>query len=170
VAAARNCKGPPIVWAIMRIAILSSLLTVGLTCGVATLVQTPAPAGTSPAVTPSVPLPGELDRVLRDYEARFAARDAEGLSRLFVEDGWVLASGRTPVHGRANIAAHYASSGGPLTLRALAWSTDGTTGYIIGAYAWSAGSVDDGKFTLTLRKTGGQWLSVSDMDNGNRPR
>jgi ketosteroid isomerase-like protein len=154
----------------MRTTIVSSLLAVGLTCGEPTSAQTPVAHQSSTAVPPTVKLPAELDRVLRDYEARFAARDAQGLARLFVEDGWVLSSGRPPLHGRANIAAHYASSGGALTLRALAWSAEGTTGYIIGAYAWNAGSGDDGKFTLTLRKVDGTWLIVSDMDNGNRPR
>lgn len=150
--------------------IVSSLVALGLTCGVQASPQSPAPAVTAQPALPGVNLPDELNRVLRDYEARYAARDAEGLARLFVEDGWVLSPGRGPVHGRTGIAAHYASSGGPLALRALAWSMGGSTGYIIGAYARTAGAPDEGKFTLTLRKTGGMWLIVSDMDNGNHPR
>lgn len=154
----------------MRASTVSSLLALGLTCSIPAFGQTPAPAPASQPAPPSVVLPADLDRVLRDYEARYAARDANGLAQLFDEDGWVLSPGRPPVHGRSNIATHYASSGGPLALRALAWSTDGATGYIIGAYARAAGSPDDGKFTLTLRKRNGVWLIVSDMDNGNTRR
>jgi len=42
-------------------------------------------------------------------------------------------------------------------------------GYIIGGYSAEPGKPDDGKFTLTLRKSeDGRWLIVSDMDNSNR--
>ena len=81
------------------------------------------------------------------------------------------ASIRSPVRGRAEIARHYAGSGGPLALRALAYGVQGTVAYIVGGYAGQVGSADDGKFTLTLRKDpDGRWLIMSDMDNGNAPR
>jgi len=129
----------------------------------------PAPPGAAPL--PSAALPPELARVLTDYEAAWGGRDAAALSRLFAEDGFVLAGGWPPVRGRAEIAKHYAGKGGPLALRALAYGVQGTVGYIIGAYARQAGSPDDGKFTLTLRKdSDGRWLIMSDMDNGNAPR
>lgn len=130
--------------------------------------QPPASPPAPPTAPASVALPAELDRVLRDYEARFSARDAAGLAALFTEDGWVLSPGRPPVRGRAAIAAHYASSGGPLFLRAFSWASDGRVGYILGAYALGAAGPDEGKFTLTLRKVDERWLIASDMDNGNR--
>lgn len=154
----------------MRALIGPLVLTLGLTCSPAALAQTPAPAAQAQAPPASVTLPPELDRVLRDYESRFGARDAIGLSRLFVDDGWVLSSGRPPIRGRDAIAAHYATSGGVLRLRALTWAADGRTGFIVGAYAFGTGTPDDGKFTLTLKKVDGRWLIVSDMDNGNRPQ
>jgi ketosteroid isomerase-like protein len=117
---------------------------------------------------PSIQLPAELDRVLRDYEAAWGNRDAAALAALFVEDGFVLSPGRPPVRGRAAIEKRYQGSGGPLSLRALDYATDGALGYIIGGYAGSGGETDDGKFTLVLRRTDeGRWLIVSDMDNGN---
>lgn len=128
-----------------------------------------APAG-APAVVPSVALPGELARVLRDYEAAWRRRDAAALAALFAEDGFVMPGDRPPVRGRAAIAEHYAGSGGPLALRALAYSTDGAVGYILGGFARREGESDIGKFTLTLRRAAdGRWLIVSDMDNGNGP-
>ena len=43
-------------------------------------------------------------------------------------------------------------------------------GYILGGYSGQKGQPDEGKFTLTLRKAGGRWLIVSDMDNMNQRR
>jgi ketosteroid isomerase-like protein len=116
---------------------------------------------------PSVTLPPELQRVLTDYETAWGRKDAPGLAALFADDGFVLSGGRPPVRGRAAITAHYTGKGGPLSLRALAYSTDGPTGYIVGAYAEQRGQPDVGKFTLTLRREGARWLIFSDMDNGN---
>ena len=79
-----------------------------------------------------------------------------------------MAGGGPPVRGRAAIERHYAGSGGPLALRALAYSTEGGVGYILGGFARRKGESDIGKFTLTLRRAPeGRWLIVSDMDNGN---
>ena len=120
---------------------------------------------------PSINLPAELDRVLRDYEAAWTAKDAARLSRLFAEDGYVLPNGNPPAKGRAAIEAFYHGQGGPLFLRAIAYAAEGKVGYIIGGYAGTANSPDEGKFTLTLRKgSDGRWLIMSDMDNANRRR
>ena len=121
---------------------------------------------------PSVELPKELDRVLRDYEREWAARSPAGLAALFVEDGFVLQGGRLPVRGRAAITeAYQRSAGGPLALRALAYATADTVGYIIGAYSSTKGAPDIGKFILALRRErGGTWRIAADMDNGNSRR
>jgi len=106
--------------------------------------------------------------VLTDYEKGWQAGDEVALANLFTEDGFVLSGGNPPVRGRDAIRQKYAEQGGPLSLRALAYSTQGDTGYIIGAYGSAKDKPDDGKFTLTLRKEKGRWLIVSDMDNSNR--
>lgn len=120
---------------------------------------------------PSITLPAALDRVLRDYESAWRRGDAAALAALFVEDGFVLQSGRSPVRGRAAIQTVYSGQGGaPLQLRALAASVADTVGYIIGAYGYGAARGDVGKFTLTLRRrAGGPWLIFSDMDNSSLP-
>jgi ketosteroid isomerase-like protein len=120
---------------------------------------------------PTVALPPELAQVLTDYEAGWRAGDGAALARLFAEDGFVLGNGAPPVRGRAAVQQHYKGPGGPLVLRAFAFATEGSVGWILGGFAREAGQPDIGKFTLTLRKGGdGRWLIASDMDNGNRPR
>jgi ketosteroid isomerase-like protein/uncharacterized protein YciI len=121
-----------------------------------------------PAPQPGVALPAELNRVLRDYEARWGAKDAAGLAALFAEDGFVLSSGKHPVRGRAAIAQAYAGMGGPLFLRAYAFDAEGDAEYIIGGYRGKEDMPDEGKFTLTLTRQGNApWLIMSDMDNFN---
>jgi uncharacterized protein (TIGR02246 family) len=118
---------------------------------------------------PSVDLPPELERVLRDYERAWSARDPAALAALFAPDGFVLARGRAPLRGRRAIQEYYTGQGGPLSLRAIAFASEDSVAYIIGGYAARRGVADDGKFTLTLRKgSDGRWLIVSDMDSSNR--
>jgi ketosteroid isomerase-like protein len=119
---------------------------------------------------PTVALPAELDRVLRDYERLWRARDAKGLANLFTTDGFVMSSGRQPVRGRAAVEARYKGQGGPLYLRAVAFATDDTLGYIVGTYGGTQSEMNEGKFILLLRRApGGRWLIAADMDNSSRP-
>ncbi len=130
------------------------------------------PAAPSPAARlADVALPAALDRVLRDYEQAWRTGDAQALAGLFAEDGFILQSNQPPVRGRSAIEAAYAGQGGsPLRLRALAYTVDGNTGYIIGAYRYGNNVGDTGKFALTLKRVGdGPWLIFSDMDNTNAP-
>lgn len=131
----------------------------------ATLCAQPAPDKALPSFT----LPPELDRVLRDYERAWQARDAAALAALFMEDGLVLSNGKPPVRGRAAIREAYATGGGPLALRALAYATEGRVGYIVGAFGGKPGEPDSGKFVLALRRgADGKWLIAADIDNSNR--
>lgn len=135
--------------------------------------SSPASAQTPPAPSlPSVVLPQALDRVLRDYEKAWQAKDAGALASLFTEDGFVLSNGKPAVRGRLEIKQAYSDGGGPLALRALAYSIDGRTGYIIGAYAATTDAPDDGKFILALKKDRrGRWFIAADIDNTNsRPK
>jgi len=120
---------------------------------------------------PSIALPAALDRVLRDYERAWRANDVKALVALFTTDGFVLQPGRPPARGHAALAEVYqGQGGGPLRLRPLAYAVADSVGYIIGAYGYGDDPVDQGKFTLTLRRSGdGPWLIASDMDNGSRP-
>jgi ketosteroid isomerase-like protein len=146
---------------------------IGLRSAVACLTALILVSGTEPGASTEPPqstvtLPAPLARVLADYELAWQNKDAAGLAALFTEDGFVLSSGSPPVRGRTQIEKHYTGAGGPLTLCALAFATDGSLGYIIGGFARQKGQPDTGKFTLTLRKDPqGRWLIMSDMDNGN---
>jgi ketosteroid isomerase-like protein len=130
----------------------------------------PAPAAAVEPL-PSITLPSELDRVLRDYERAWRANDIPALVTLFTEDGFVLQPGRAPARGREALSNVYrGQAGGMLRLRALATAHSDSVGYVIGAYGYGDAPGDMGKFTLTLRKVAGRWLIASDMDNGNQPR
>jgi ketosteroid isomerase-like protein len=130
----------------------------------------PLPAGRASAFGDQSALPAELDRVLREYEQAWRAHDADALAALFAEDGYVLSSGRPPVHGRAAIRDAYADSGGPLYLRALHHATEGNIGWIIGVYGHQEAGPETGKFILALtrRSADAPWLIAADMDNSNR--
>jgi ketosteroid isomerase-like protein len=123
----------------------------------------------SQTTLPSVQLPGNLQRVLTDYEDAWQKKDAVALSKLFAENAYVLPSGSLPMRGRDAVQKHYTGAGGPLSLRAISYATNGNLGYIIGAYSGSKGGADEGKFTLVLtRDAKGRWLILSDMDNRNQ--
>lgn len=123
----------------------------------------------SAAALPSaVALPSELDRVLRDYETAWQARDAGALADLFTADGFVLRPGRPPAHGREAILAAYAGAGGPLHLIAWDHAVDGSTGWIIGGYAAAPDQPVVGKYVLALaRGADGRWRIAADIDNPN---
>jgi ketosteroid isomerase-like protein len=134
----------------------------------ALLLSFPLAAQDAPVAHPSVELPPQLERVLRDYEKAWQAKDAAALAKLFTDDGFVLSNGKPPVRGRAAIEEAYRGAGGPLSLRALAYNTDGTLGYIIGAFSQTKGTPDQGKFILTLHRVDDRWMIVADMDNSIR--
>jgi ketosteroid isomerase-like protein len=119
---------------------------------------------------PSVELPAELERVLRDYEQAWATNNAEALAALFTEKGFVPSNAGW-IAGRDAIAKKYASTGGDLRLRAVYYQVVDTVGYIIGAYGYGveAAQVDRGNFILALKKSDqGKWLIVADLDKGNQ--
>lgn len=148
-----------------------AVLALGLMLGGAAPDKQDAPKPDTPVEAPSVTLPPELDRVLRDYERAWRAGDAAALASLFAEDGFLLPGNRPPIRGRAAIRANYEKQAGEaLRLRALSFASQDTIGYIIGAYGYDNKPGDAGKFTLTLRRAPGEpWLIFSDMDNSSIP-
>jgi uncharacterized protein (TIGR02246 family) len=145
---------------------------IALACAVATLParSIAGQARTEPDTLPTVTLPPALDRVLRDYERAWRARDAAALAALFTGDGFVLSAGRPPVRGRSEVQARYTGQGGPLHLRAIAFAADDTVGYIIGTYGATSSGINEGKFVLALRRSvGGPWRIAADMDNSSQP-
>ncbi|WP_020599307.1 YybH family protein [Spirosoma panaciterrae] len=116
---------------------------------------------------PSVALPPDIDRILRDYEREWSSGNTEKLVALFMPDGFVMQPRRPAIRGQENLKKAYQNQGGaPLFLRALSFAQDGTVGYIIGAYRSTASGPDIGKFILALRRgKEGRWLIAADMDN-----
>ncbi|HJS43874.1 MAG TPA: nuclear transport factor 2 family protein [Gemmatimonadales bacterium] len=133
-----------------------------------TAITTTAVAQAPPVPLPSIALPPELDRVLRDYERGWRAGDEKALAELFTEDGFVPTNGGW-VRGRDAIRRNYQNSQGDLRLRAVAYAVADTVGYIVGAYGYGEEGQDRGKFVLALRRPrGGAWLIAADIDQSNR--
>lgn len=115
---------------------------------------------------PSVVLPPEIDRVLRDYERAWQDKNAEALVALFTPGGFVMQPSRPPIRGHEGLMKAYQNSGGPLFLRALSFAQADTVAYIIGAYRYKDVGSDAGKFILALRRQPGErWMIAADMDN-----
>lgn len=113
-------------------------------------------------------LPTDVEQVLRDYENAWKNGNAAALASLFTTDGYVLSSGKTPIHGQSAIEAAYETAGGDLHLRAITYEISGPIAYIIGGYRVQPNGPDLGKFILILRQTSeGLWKIVADMDNPN---
>lgn len=128
----------------------------------------PASAGATPSL-PSVELPADLARVLRDYEKAWAANDVAALAALFTSDGYALPNGQPPAAGAEAIrAAYQRNAGSSLNLRALHYVQSGDMAYIIGGFGGAADKPDFGKFVLVLRRgQDGSWRIAADMDNAN---
>lgn len=130
-------------------------------------------SGTQPAAlpvaAPAVTLPPALDRVLRDYEKAWTAKDDAALAGLFTADGYALPNGQPPARGTDAIRAAYTqNAGSPLALRVIHYAESGDMAYIVGGFGGGAGRPDFGKFVLVLRRGGdGRWRIAADMDNAN---
>ena len=119
-----------------------------------------------PDPLPSIDLPSDLDRVLRDYERHWRAGNADGLAALFTDDGFVTSRGGW-IRGRDAIREAYQDTSSPLRLRAVEYAVEDDVGYIIGAYGYGAElpGPDQGMFILTLnRAEGDRWLISADLD------
>jgi hypothetical protein len=120
---------------------------------------------------PSVQLPSELERVLRDYETNWREGNPEGLANLFTRDGFVLSSSQLPVRGRPAIKERYANTSGNLSLRALSFEISDSLGYIVGGYSYDPTAGDTGKFVLAIKLSpSGRWHIAADIDNSNGTR
>lgn len=143
-------------------------VTFGVVMGGLVLASAPACAQqqSSSEVLPSIELPADVARVLRDYERHWQSGQADSLSALFVEEGLIVRNG-TWIRGRTEIRDAYQSASGPLQLRAVDYRVGERLAYIQGAYGYSDAppAEDRGLFVLTLeRAADGRWLIVSDMD------
>lgn len=124
-----------------------------------------------PDPLPSIELPPEMERVLRDYERYWHAGNAEALVELFTDDGSVARRGGW-IRGQTALRETLQRTSSDLRLRAVAYEADGRVGYILGAYGYgNEPSIPDrGMFILTLRRAeDGRWLITADLDGAIRP-
>jgi hypothetical protein len=132
----------------------------------------PHPSRRSPPdPLPSIELPPEIERVLRDYERYWRAGNAEALVGLFTDDGFVARRGGW-IRGQAALRDALQRTSSDLRLRAVAYEVGERVGYIVGAYGYGhePSIPDRGMFILTLRRAeGGRWLITADLDGTIRP-
>lgn len=124
-----------------------------------------------PEALPTIDLPPELERVLREYEQHWRAGDRDALVALFTDDGFVARRGGW-IRGREGLAEALQRTSSDLRLRAVAYALDERIAYIVGAYGYGdeASAHDRGMFILTLRRAeGGHWLITADLDGSIRP-
>lgn len=130
----------------------------------------PHPSQRIPEPLPSVELPPELDRVLRDYERHWRSGSADSLTALFTADGFVARRGGW-IRGEAGLRSSLERTSSDLRLRPVAYAIDGDVGYIIGNYGYGTddGVPDRGMFILTLRRhQDGRWRITADLDGAIR--
>jgi uncharacterized protein len=117
---------------------------------------------------PVVTLPATLDRVLRDFERGWWSLDKSGFAALFTDDG-LMQWGDDWARGPRAIRVALLGKAGGLRMRAQAFETHDSLGFIAGAYGYYRDTtwVDQGRYALTLRRTsGGSWLiAVAFMSN-----
>jgi hypothetical protein len=109
--------------------------------------------------------------VLREYEQRWHAGNANALVALFTDDGFVARRGGW-IRGQAGLRDALQNTSSDLRLRAVAYSIDERVGYIVGAYGYGNETSirDRGMFILTLRRgEDGEWLIAADLDGAIRP-
>ena len=106
---------------------------------------------------PFVTLPADLDRVLREFERAWPARDNKiALSELFTDDG-IFRYADDWVRGRPAIRMMLVGEATPLRMRAQEFEADDLLGHVAGAYGEyrDATWVDLGRYVLALRRTKG---------------
>lgn len=142
---------------------MKTLLLAPLFCA-AILAGAPATAQNLPSVT----LPADIGRVLKDYENAWSANDAPALAGLFLPNGMALPSGQLPARGAEAIRKAYSHGGAmPTSLRAVDYAVSGDMAYIVGGYAPAGAQTDMGKFVLVLRWVDGRWMIAADIENAN---
>jgi uncharacterized protein len=122
---------------------------------------------------PPVELPRALDRVLRDLERHWHARDHAALAALFTEDG-IMQSGDAWRRGRPAIRiAMLDSRGADLRFWAQGFETNDSLGYVVGSYGhrtvphlWDLGRMH---LSLRLGRDGIWRIAAAVLGNVNPP-
>lgn len=122
---------------------------------------------------PAVELPPALDRVLRDFEVRWRARDHAAMAEMFTEDG-MMRFGDAWRRGRASLRISLldAMSGSDLRLWAQQFGMGDSVAYIAGSYGHRTriDRADIGRLHFSLRKgTDGVWRIAAAMIESVNP-
>jgi ketosteroid isomerase-like protein len=115
-----------------------------------------------------------LDKLAREFESAFNAKDAKKIAALYAEDAVVMPPNRPMVKGRAAIAADIQRdwSGGVTNLKLMPFDSAiiGDRGYEAGTSTVSInGKPMSGKYVVIYKRVGNDWLIAYDSFSGDQP-
>ncbi|MCL4212308.1 MAG: SgcJ/EcaC family oxidoreductase [Gemmatimonadales bacterium] len=118
----------------------------------------------------------EVEAANAAFSAAVAAQDAAAVSRLYTEDGWLMAPNGPTAKGRAAIAEAFTGMLGSgiagVTLTTEEAQGTDSSATEVGRYALTnaAGeTVDEGKYLVWWRRTADGWRLHRDIFNSDRP-
>src|SRR5439155_8345568 len=119
---------------------------------------------------PAVEVPGELARLLGEYQRTSKVGDDSAFAALFTEDALYPAGRSGWVRGRRAIRDN-CCPGGDAQLRPQAFAMEDSTAYIVGTVTNAQeGSPEIARFILTFRRAKGQpWLISARLDEELKP-
>ena len=127
---------------------------------------------------------GDIDSAIKavadQYVKATLAGDAKAIASLYTEDAVEMPPNEPPIKGRAAIQQHYEKlftmgkiSG--FTLNHLDTQSSGNIGYDVGTYnqrmtpAGGSEMAETGKYTVVLRRSGGEWKIAYAIYNSDSP-
>ena len=115
-----------------------------------------------------------LDKLAREFEAAFNARDAKKVAALYAEDAVAMPPNRPMVKGRAAIEADLQQDfkGGVTNLKLMPFDSAiiGDRGYEAGTSTVTVnGKPIAGKYVVIYKRVGKEWLIAYDSFSGDQP-
>jgi uncharacterized protein (TIGR02246 family) len=137
-------------------------------------------SNTGPATAQNTAKDPAVIAIADAYTKASLAGDAKGIVALYAEDGIELPPNHAPVKGRAAIESYYDEQMRSAKLTAFSldhWDSraSGDVAYDVGAYKQTLkpadGAVinDSGKYTVILKKVGGEWKVAYAIYNSDQP-
>jgi len=117
----------------------------------------------------------EIDRVNSKFVKDFNGGDIEAAASVYTEDAKIMPPGSTMVEGRGAIREFWSGATKQMgitgvSLKTIDLEVDGNMAYELGTYTLSgeSGPLDNGKYVVVWKRTGGEWKWHRDIWNSNK--